>query len=222
MHFFFFFYNARPCIILFRIHKLINAPRMQVQYRDVFQWSSGRQVLFSPLPPVLGHLTSVCFVPLLPVSFLPHSIMSFLWRAAMSRQTRFCPTRHGSLISPLCLALRLVWLTRCRVLACRPPAAAGTHPPTCNDWILLFHYGLLPPVQVSPLMISFPFSILTQCRVMLPSTSMMSFMLLSHACCFLKYRWCTASRGFSPEFNDCSVQSLGFWIASIIVELLCL
>lgn len=108
---------------------------------------------------------SSCFIPVLFFSFPFLSFFTLsspfpcfvLWHAAMSRQAKFCPTPRGSLISPPCRALQLVWQTPCRVLACRPPAVADTHPPTCNDWILLFHYCLLPPVQVSPLIIHLNF-----------------------------------------------------------------
>ncbi len=174
----------------------------------------------------------MCFVLLLPRFFPSFLTLSchFSGVAAMSRQTRFCPTRRGSLISPLCLALLLVWLTPCRVLACRPPAAGGTHPPTCNDWILLFHYGLLPPVQVSPLMISLSFQH--------PHTMQGHFTQYLHDELHVILSYCVMhAASWSPADdalllavshlrnscrNDCSVLSVGFWIASNIVELHCL
>lgn len=112
----------------------------------------------------------------LPSYFSPAFFLSFftlsspfpcfvLWHAAMNRQMKFCPTLRGSLISPLCRALQLVWLTPCRVLACRPPAVAGTHPPTCNNWILFHYYaGIAIDHSIEPSW-SFPVNILTQFRV---------------------------------------------------------
>lgn len=105
---------------------------------QLLQWASS--CFKATYRPSSFVLSSSCYLPILLLFTL-----SSLWHAAMSRQMKFCPTPRGSLISPLCRAPRRVWLTPCRVSGRRPPAAADTHPPTCNDCILLFHYCPLLP-----------------------------------------------------------------------------